>query len=101
MNKGGPFRSYTLSLHSPLPACRHLSESLQYLKTTPTMAQMSIAIKDKFHNFWIQSSMESLTAFLVLVALVMRFIRKDRTAAILFTLACLLVAILLCMHAND
>jgi hypothetical protein len=45
--------------------------------------------------------MESLTAFLVLAALVMRFIRKDRTAVILFTLACLLVAILLRMHAND
>jgi hypothetical protein len=45
--------------------------------------------------------MESLTAFLVLAALVMRFIRKDRTAAILFTLACLLVAILLRLHAND
>jgi hypothetical protein len=45
--------------------------------------------------------MESLTAFLVLAALVMRLIRKDRTAAILFTLACLLVAVLLRMHAND
>ena len=45
--------------------------------------------------------MESLTAFLVLAALIMRFIRKDRTAAVLFTLACLLVAILLRIHAND
>jgi hypothetical protein len=45
--------------------------------------------------------MESLTAFLVLAALVMRFIRKDRSAAILFTLALVLVAILLRMHAND
>jgi hypothetical protein len=45
--------------------------------------------------------MESLTAFLVLAALVMSVIRKDRTAAILFSLACLLVAILLRMHASD
>ena len=45
--------------------------------------------------------MESLTAFLVLAALVMKFIRKDRIAAILFALACLLVVVLLRMHAND
>jgi hypothetical protein len=45
--------------------------------------------------------MESLTAFVVLAALVMRFVGKDRTAAILFTLACLLVAVLLRLHAND
>jgi hypothetical protein len=45
--------------------------------------------------------MESLTAFLVLAALVMRLINKDRTAAILFVLACLSVAVLLRMHADD
>jgi hypothetical protein len=45
--------------------------------------------------------MESVTAFLVLAALIMRFMRKDRMAAILFTLACLLVAILLRLHASD
>jgi peptidoglycan/LPS O-acetylase OafA/YrhL len=45
--------------------------------------------------------MESLTAFLVLAALVMRFFRKDRTAVTLFLLACLLSAVLLRMHAND
>jgi hypothetical protein len=45
--------------------------------------------------------MESLTAFLVLAALVMRVIRRDRTAAILFTSACLLVAVLLRVHASD
>jgi Family of unknown function (DUF5993) len=45
--------------------------------------------------------MESLTAFLVLAALVMGFIRKDRGAVILITLALVLVAILLRMHADD
>jgi Family of unknown function (DUF5993) len=45
--------------------------------------------------------MESLTAFLVLAALVMGFIHRDRSALILFTLALVLVAILLRMHADD
>jgi len=45
--------------------------------------------------------MESLTAFIVLAALVMRFIRKDRIAAILFALALVLIAVLLRTHAND
>jgi Family of unknown function (DUF5993) len=45
--------------------------------------------------------MESLTAFLVLGALVLNFLGKDRTAAILFTLACLLVVVLLRLHASD
>ena len=44
--------------------------------------------------------MESLTAFIVLAALVMRFIRQDRIAAILFALALALVAVLLRMHAD-
>jgi hypothetical protein len=44
--------------------------------------------------------MESLTAFLVLAALVMGFVRKDRSAVILLTLALVLVAILLRLHAD-
>ncbi len=45
--------------------------------------------------------MESLTAFLVLAALVMRFIRQDKMAATFFALACLLAAALLRLHADD
>jgi hypothetical protein len=45
--------------------------------------------------------MESLTAFLVLATLIAGLFRQDRAAAILFTLACLLVAVLLRIHASD
>ena len=45
--------------------------------------------------------MESLTAFLVLAAWVMGFVRKDRSTVILLTLALVLVAILLRLHADD
>lgn len=45
--------------------------------------------------------MESLTAFIVLAALVLRFIRQDRIAAILFALALVLIVVLLRAHAND
>jgi hypothetical protein len=45
--------------------------------------------------------MESLTAFLILAALIMTVIRQDRAAVILFSSACLLVAVLLRLHASD
>jgi hypothetical protein len=45
--------------------------------------------------------MESLTAFFVLAALVLRYLRKDRASTIFFTLASLLVAVLLRLHAID
>jgi hypothetical protein len=45
--------------------------------------------------------MESLTALFALSALVLRYLRKDRASTILFTLAGLLVVILLRLHASD
>ena len=45
--------------------------------------------------------MESLTAFLALIALILRYFRKDRAATIFFTLAGLLVIVLLRLHASD
>jgi hypothetical protein len=45
--------------------------------------------------------MESLTAFFALAALVLRYLRKDRASTILFTLAGLLVVVLLRLHASD
>jgi len=45
--------------------------------------------------------MESLTAFIVLAALVMRFTHQDRVAVVLFALALVLIAVLLRTHAND
>jgi hypothetical protein len=45
--------------------------------------------------------MESLTAFFVLAALVLRYLRKDRASTILFMLAGLLLVVLLRLHASD